>query len=64
MRNVVSDRIAAADITAAENEIIQAGSYLWARHYHAALAGNISTRISEDRLLCTRHGADKGSDLR
>jgi len=61
MANVISDRIASTDITAAENEIIKAGSYLSARHYHAALAGNISMRISEDRLLCTRHGADKGA---
>lgn len=61
MRNVLPDRIASADLAAAEVEIIKAGGYLSARHYHAALAGNISTRISEDRLLCTRHGADKGA---
>jgi L-fuculose-phosphate aldolase len=41
--------------------IIEAGRYLAARHYHAALAGNLSARISEDLLLCTRHGADKGA---
>ncbi len=61
MRNAVSVQVASADVAAAEKEIIEAGSYLAARHYHAALAGNISFRISEDRVLCTCHGADKGA---
>ena len=61
MRNVVSDGNTSPAITAAENEIIKIGSYLSTRQYHAALAGNISIRISEDCLLCTRHGADKGA---
>jgi len=61
MGNVVSDGNASAAITAAENGIIKTGCYLSARHYHAALAGNISARISEDCVLCTRHGADKGA---
>jgi L-fuculose-phosphate aldolase len=61
MKNAVSTRIDPTELVAAEDEIIQAGAYLAARHYHAALAGNISIRVSEDRLLCTCHGADKGS---
>jgi L-fuculose-phosphate aldolase len=42
-------------------EIIEVGRYLASRQYHAALAGNISRRVSENLLLCTRHGADKGA---
>lgn len=42
-------------------EVIEVGRYLASCQYHAALAGNISTRISDDLLLCTRHGADKGA---
>jgi ribulose-5-phosphate 4-epimerase/fuculose-1-phosphate aldolase len=56
-----SDRIYGERLKAAEKEIIKIGSYLSTRHYHAALAGNISFRISEDCVLCTRHGADKGA---
>lgn len=37
------------------------GRYLADRQYHAAFAGNISVRISRTSLLCTRHGADKGT---
>jgi L-fuculose-phosphate aldolase len=61
MRDALSDQIASVDLIAAQNELIKIGSYLSARHYHAALAGNISLRISEDCVLCTRHGADKGA---
>ncbi|MCI0717434.1 MAG: class II aldolase/adducin family protein [Acidobacteria bacterium] len=61
MRKILADQITSDDLVAAESEVISFGSYLSARHYHAALAGNISVRISEDRLLCTRHGADKGA---
>ena len=61
MRKIGSDRIRSEELTAAENEIIRVGSHLASREYHAALAGNISFRISEDCILCTRHGADKGA---
>jgi L-fuculose-phosphate aldolase len=61
MRNILPDQIPSEKLIAAEQEIIKIGSYLSARHYHAALAGNISLRISEDCVLCTRHGADKGA---
>jgi L-fuculose-phosphate aldolase len=61
MRNTLSDQVASEELLAGEKEIIRAGSYLSARQYHAALAGNISVKVSEDRLLCTRHGADKGA---
>jgi L-fuculose-phosphate aldolase len=60
MRNMVFGQISSEGLTAAEKEIIKIGSYLAARHFHAALAGNISFRISENSILCTRHGADKG----
>ncbi len=56
-----SDQISSEELRAAEKEIFKIGSYLANRHYHAALSGNISFRISEDRVLCTRHGADKGN---
>lgn len=39
--------------------MIAAGRYLGRRQYHVALAGNVSARVSEDVLVCTRHGADK-----
>ena len=61
MRKIDSCHIPPEELIAAENEIIRAGSYLASRNYHAALAGNISFRISEDCILCTRHGADKGT---
>ncbi|MCL4401668.1 MAG: class II aldolase/adducin family protein [Acidobacteria bacterium] len=46
-------------IEAAKRAVIAAGKYLGSRQYHAALAGNISARISEELILCTRHGAAK-----
>ncbi len=44
---------------AAKHEVIAAGRYLGRRQYHVALAGNVSARVSEELLVCTRHGADK-----
>lgn len=61
MRRTALDQIRPEELTAAENEIRKIGNYLASRQYHAALAGNISFRISEDCVLCTRHGADKGA---
>lgn len=49
----------AAACEAAKSEVIAAGRYLGRRQYHVALAGNVSARVSEDLLVCTRHGADK-----
>ncbi len=49
----------AAAYEAAKGEVIAAGRYLGRRQYHVALAGNVSARVSEDLLVCTRHGADK-----
>lgn len=60
MKELDSDHVRSEELIAAENEIIKTGRFLAARNYHAALAGNISFRISEDCILCTRHGADKG----
>jgi L-fuculose-phosphate aldolase len=57
---VSSRQIASEELIAAKKEIIKVGSYLANRHFHAAQSGNISVRISEDCVLCTRHGADKG----
>ncbi len=61
MKKAGSNHIHTEEMTAAEKEIIRVGGYLAGRNYHAALAGNISFRISEDCILCTRHGADKGA---
>lgn len=55
--NLISE-IAAAYETA-KREVIEAGRFLGRRQYHVALAGNLSARVSGDRLVCTRHGADK-----
>ena len=49
----------AAAYEAAKSEVMAAGRYLGRRQYHVALAGNVSARVSEDLLVCTRHGADK-----
>ena len=46
-------------IQAAKDEVIAAGIYLGRRQYHVALSGNVSARVSDDLLICTRHGADK-----
>jgi L-fuculose-phosphate aldolase len=61
MKKISSSQIAVEKRKSAEQDIIKFGSYLATRHYHAALSGNISMRISEDCILCTRHGADKGA---
>jgi len=61
MRKTGSDHVSSEELSAAESEIIKIGNYLASRNYHAALAGNISFRISKDCILCTRHGADKGA---
>ncbi len=57
MPNVLSDQ---EILLAAEQEMIKIGRYLSNRYFHAALAGNISFRVSHELVLCTRHGADKG----
>jgi L-fuculose-phosphate aldolase len=43
-----------------KKQIIEAGNHLGKLDYHAALAGNISARVSGDHLLCTCTGADIG----
>jgi L-fuculose-phosphate aldolase len=43
-----------------KKEIIRIGEDLARRQYHAALAGNISARLSQGLFLCTRHRADIG----
>ena len=48
-----------ASIEAAMQELVAAGRHLGRRQYHVALAGNISVRVSERIMICTRHGADK-----
>ena len=42
-------------------ELIRVGKCLGLLHFHAALAGNISVRVDEDRFLCSRHGGDVGN---
>jgi L-fuculose-phosphate aldolase len=44
----------------ARRDIVRYGRKLAELGFHAALAGNISARIAEDRLLCTSTGSDKG----
>jgi L-fuculose-phosphate aldolase len=51
----------AENLDAIQRTLVEVGSYLASRDYHAALAGNISARISANTLLCTRHGANKGA---
>ncbi len=54
---------AATDAALAEirREIVYAGRTLTQCGFHAALAGNISARLDEDKLVCTCAGADKGT---
>jgi L-fuculose-phosphate aldolase len=40
-------------------EISEVASVLADSGFHNALAGNISVRIGEDRILCTKHAAEK-----
>jgi L-fuculose-phosphate aldolase len=47
-------------IVALTKEVIRVGRALFEYGFHAALAGNLSVRIDEKRILCTGHGADKG----
>lgn len=44
----------------ARRDIIYYGRALAESGFHAALAGNISTRIDDNRILCTCAGSDKG----
>jgi ribulose-5-phosphate 4-epimerase/fuculose-1-phosphate aldolase len=46
-------------VDATKDEVIAAGRFLGSRRYHAALAGNISARVTEELIVCTRHGAGK-----
>jgi len=48
-------------MAAAKKEMIRVGRALYECGFHAALAGNLSARTGDDRILCTAHGADKGS---
>ena len=43
----------------ARRDIVHYGRKLGKSGFHAALAGNISARIGEDRLMCTSAGCDK-----
>jgi len=62
MATIASDRICSrSQLRSAQTELIKAATYLAARHYHGALAGNVSLRVSSGHILCTRHGADKGA---
>lgn len=49
------------NLRAAQQNLIEAGKYLGECGYHAGLAGNLSVRLGEDRVLCTRSGAMKGA---
>lgn len=40
-------------------KLIGIGNYLATRGFHAGLAGNISARLDERHIICTRHGANK-----
>jgi ribulose-5-phosphate 4-epimerase/fuculose-1-phosphate aldolase len=54
----VSDELR-REIRAATDDVVAASRLLGSRQYHVALAGNVSAQISDDLLICTRHGADK-----
>jgi L-fuculose-phosphate aldolase len=57
--SVASTAVANLDFIKAE--VIQVAQYLASRQYHAALAGNLSARVAQDLLICTRHGAEKSA---
>ena len=46
-------------IQAAKDEVIAAGIYLGRRQYHVALSGMSAHGVSDDLLICARHGPDK-----
>jgi len=54
-------RTAAPNVDFVKAEMIEVARYLASRQYHAALAGNLSARVGQDLLICTRHGAEKSS---
>jgi L-fuculose-phosphate aldolase len=43
-----------------KKEMIQTGRKLWERHYVDGSGGNISARLSRDRVICTRSLCSKG----
>lgn len=53
-----TSEVAIAEVSRA---IVQASHTLAQAGFHAALAGNISARVGDDRLVCTCAGADKGA---
>jgi L-fuculose-phosphate aldolase len=46
--------------TALKKGMIQTGRKLWERHYVDGSGGNISARLSRDRVICTRSLCSKG----
>ena len=46
--------------TALKKEMIRTGRKLWERHYVDGSGGNISARLSRDRVICTRALCSKG----
>jgi L-fuculose-phosphate aldolase len=52
-----------AEALAIKKEILRAGQKLWVRQYVDGNGGNISARLSEDRVICTPTLCSKG-DLR
>jgi len=54
-------RTAISNLEFIKAEIIQVAAYLASRQYHAALAGNLSARVAQDLVICTRHGAEKSA---
>lgn len=45
---------------AARDEIVRVGKLMWERNMIAAGDGNLSIRLSKDRILCTPSGLSKG----
>jgi L-fuculose-phosphate aldolase len=48
-------------LTPIKQELIEVGHYLAGCGYHSGLAGNLSIRAADDRIVCTRSGANKGA---
>lgn len=53
--------LGADELLRGRQEMVAVGRSLFECGFHAALAGNLSTRVASDRVLCTAHGADKGA---
>jgi L-fuculose-phosphate aldolase len=59
MPSTSRESVSTKSLRDAQQQLIEAGNYLAGCGFHAGLAGNLSVRVGEDRILCTGSGVRK-----